>query len=77
MAISSKRDPYRWEAHICKRGYPTTCKTFEIKADAGVGHMNKSSFAAAKKAASGIHSCSPKRFLSLWDRVLFRLVNVL
>jgi hypothetical protein len=71
MATFCKRGPYQWEARIRKKGYPTTCKTFEIKADAGAGHMNKSLLGAARKAASDIHSCSPKRFLSLWDRVLF------
>lgn len=34
MATFRKRGPYQWEARIRKRGYPTTCKTFETKADA-------------------------------------------
>ena len=34
MATYRKRGPYQWEARIRKRGYPTTCKTFETKADA-------------------------------------------
>ncbi|MEI3453821.1 MAG: hypothetical protein V8Q91_10540 [Bilophila wadsworthia] len=34
MATFRKQGPYQWEARIRKRGYPTTCKTFETKADA-------------------------------------------
>ena len=34
MATFRKRGPWQWEARIRKRGYPTTCKTFESKADA-------------------------------------------
>ena len=34
MATFRKRGPYQWEARIRKRGYPTTCKTFETKVDA-------------------------------------------
>ena len=34
MATFRKSGPYQWEAKIRKRGYPTTCKTFETKGDA-------------------------------------------
>ena len=34
MATIRKRGAYQWGARIRKRGYPTTCKTFETKADA-------------------------------------------
>lgn len=36
MASFRKRGPYQWEARIRKKGYPTTCKTFETKAEAEV-----------------------------------------
>jgi len=56
MASIRKRNPYQWEARIRKRGYPTTCKTFETKADAEAWAkeietaMNKNQFASAKEA---------------------------
>jgi integrase len=34
MASIRKRGVYQWEARIRKKGQPTTCKTFEIRADA-------------------------------------------
>jgi integrase len=34
MAAIRKRGNLQWEARIRKRGYPTSCKTFETKADA-------------------------------------------
>jgi integrase len=34
MAAIRKRGNLQWEARIRKRGYPTTCKTFDTKADA-------------------------------------------
>ncbi|WP_199263055.1 hypothetical protein [Desulfobulbus oligotrophicus] len=34
MATLRKRGPYQWEARIRKKGYPTTCKASETKADA-------------------------------------------
>jgi integrase len=34
MASIRKRGAYQWEVRIRKKGQPTTCKTFEIRADA-------------------------------------------
>ena len=56
MATYRKRGPYQWEARIRKKGYPTTCKTFDSKADAEAwakdieANMNKSLFVSAKEA---------------------------
>lgn len=56
MATFRKRGPYQWEARIRKKGYPTTCKTFDSKADAEAWakeietNMNKSLFVSAKEA---------------------------
>ena len=56
MATYRKRGAYQWEARIRKRGYPTTCKTFDTKADAEAWAMdiettmNKSLFVSAKEA---------------------------
>ena len=56
MATYRKRGPYQWEARIRKKGYPTTCKTFDSKADAEAWakdietNMNKSLFVSAKEA---------------------------
>lgn len=56
MATIRKRGPYQWEARIRKRGYPTTCKTFDTKADAEAWakdvetNMNKSLFVSSKEA---------------------------
>jgi hypothetical protein len=33
VATFRKRGSYQWEARIRKKGYLTTCKTFETKAD--------------------------------------------
>lgn len=58
MATYRKRGEYQWEARIRKRGYPTTCKTFESKADAEMWakeietNMSKSIFVSAKEAES-------------------------
>jgi len=51
-----KRGLYQWEARIRKRGYPTTCKTFDTKVEAEAWakdvetNMNKSLFVSAKEA---------------------------
>ena len=56
MATFRKRGPYQWEARIRKRGYPTTCKTFENKADAEAwakeveSDMYKNLFVPSKEA---------------------------
>lgn len=56
MATFCKRSPYQWEARIRKKGYPTTCKTFDTRADAEAWgkdietNMNKSLFISAKAA---------------------------
>lgn len=56
MATFRKRGPYQWEARIRKRGYPTTCKTFETKAAAEAwvasveSTMNAGSFVSSKEA---------------------------
>ncbi len=56
MATFRKRGPYQWEARIRKRGYPTTCKTFETKLEAEAWakdvetKMNKSIFVSSKEA---------------------------
>lgn len=56
MATFRKRGSYQWEARIRKKGYPTTCKTFETKADAEAWakdietSMNKSLFVSSKEA---------------------------
>lgn len=56
MATFRKRGPYQWEARIRKRGYPTTCKTFDTKVEAEAWakdvetNMNKSLFVSAKEA---------------------------
>ena len=56
MATFRKRGPYQWEARIRKRGYPTTCKTFESKADAEAwakeveSDMYKNLFVPSKEA---------------------------
>ncbi len=56
MATFRKRGPYQWEVRIRKKGYPTTCKTFETKADAEAWakdvetQMNKSFFVSNKEA---------------------------
>ena len=56
MATFRKRGPYQWEARIRKKGYPTTCKTFESKADAEAwakdveSDMYKSLFVPSKEA---------------------------
>ncbi len=56
MATFRKRGPYQWEARIRKKGYPTTCKTFDTKADAEAWakdvetNMNKSLFVSSKEA---------------------------
>jgi hypothetical protein len=34
MASIRKRGAYQWEVRIHRRGHPTTCKTFEARADA-------------------------------------------
>ena len=58
MATFRKRGPYQWEARIRKRGYPTTCKTFDTKADAEAWakdietNMNRNIFVSAKEAES-------------------------
>jgi len=56
MATYRKRGPYQWEARIRKRGYPTTCKTFDTKADAEAWAkevetaMNKKLFTSTKES---------------------------
>ena len=56
MATIRKRGPAQWEARIRKRGYPTTCKTFDTKVEAEAWAkdiettMNKSLFVSAKEA---------------------------
>jgi len=56
MATFRKRGPYQLEARIRKRGYPTTCKTFESKADAEAwakeveSDMYKNLFVPSKEA---------------------------
>ncbi len=64
MATFRKRGPYQWEARIRKKGYPTTCKTFETKADAEAWakdvetQMNKSLFVSNKEAEQyTLHEC--------------------
>lgn len=56
MATIRKRGAYQWEARIRKRGYPTTCKTFDTKLEAEAWakdtetKMNKSIFVSTKEA---------------------------
>lgn len=56
MATFRKRGPYQWEVRIRKRGYPTTCKTFETKVEAEAWakdvetKMNRSLFVSSKEA---------------------------
>lgn len=56
MATLRKRGPLQWEARIRKRGYPTTCKTFDTKAEAEAWakdvetNMNKHLFVSAREA---------------------------
>ncbi|WP_027192703.1 site-specific integrase [Fundidesulfovibrio putealis] len=56
MTTSQKRCLYQWEARIRKRGYPTTCKTFNTRVEAEAWakdvetNMNKSLFVSAKEA---------------------------
>ncbi len=56
MATIRKRNPYQWEVRIRKRGYPTTCKTFETKVEADAWAketetaMNKNQFVSTKEA---------------------------
>lgn len=56
MATYRKRGDLQWEARIRKRGYPTTCKTFETKGEAEAWakevetEMNHSRFVSAKEA---------------------------
>jgi integrase len=56
MATIRKRGNLQWEARIRKRGYPTTCKTFETKADAETWskeietEMNKGVFVSRTEA---------------------------
>jgi integrase len=56
MATIRKRGNLQWEARIRKRGYPTTCKTFETKADAEAWskeietEMNKGIFVSRTEA---------------------------
>ena len=56
MATFRKRGNLQWEARIRKRGYPTTCKTFDTKAEAeqwakGVEtEMSKGQFVSTKEA---------------------------
>ena len=56
MATIRKRNPYQWEVRIRKRGYPTTCKTFETKAEADAWAketetaMNKKQFVSYKES---------------------------
>jgi len=58
MATFRKRGNLQWEARIRKRGYPTTCKTFDTKAEAeqwakGVEtEMSKGQFVSTKEAES-------------------------
>jgi len=58
MAIFRKRGNLQWEGRIRKRGYPTTCKTFETKAEAERGakgvetEMSKGQFVSTKEAES-------------------------
>ncbi|QAZ67468.1 tyrosine-type recombinase/integrase [Solidesulfovibrio carbinolicus] len=56
MASIKQRGPLQWQATIRKRGYPTTCKTFDTKAEADAWakeietEMNKSQFVSRKEA---------------------------
>lgn len=56
MATFRKRGDLQWEARIRKRGYPTTCKTFETKGEAEAWaketetEMNRGRFVSAKEA---------------------------
>lgn len=58
MASFRKRGNFQWEARVRKRGYPTTCKTFDTKAEAeqwakGVEtEMSKGQFVSTKEAES-------------------------
>jgi hypothetical protein len=56
VATFRKRGPSQWEVRIRKRGYPTTCNTFDTKVEAEAWAkdiettMNKSLFVSAKEA---------------------------
>ncbi len=56
MATIRKRGNLQWEGRIRKRGYPTTCKTFDTKAEAGKwaketeATMGKGQYVSAKEA---------------------------
>jgi len=56
MASIRKRGNLQWEARIRRKGYPVTCKTFEVKADAEKwareieGEMDKGSFVSRTEA---------------------------
>jgi len=56
MATIRKRGNLQWEARIRKRGYPTTCKTFDTKAEAEQwaketeATMGKGQYVSAKEA---------------------------
>lgn len=58
MATFRKRGNLQWEARVRRKGYPTTCKTFEIKADAEAwarsieAEMDKGAFVTRKEAES-------------------------
>jgi integrase len=58
MATFRKRGNLQWEARVRKRGYPTTCKTFETKAEAErwaksvETEMSKGQFVSTKEAES-------------------------
>ena len=58
MATFRRRGNLQWEAGIRKWGYPTTCKTFETKAEAeqwakgAEAEMSKGPFVSTKEAES-------------------------
>lgn len=68
MATIRKRGNLQWEARIRKRGYPTTCKTFDTKAEAGKwaketeATMGKGQYVSAKEAEAYTLAESRDRF---------------
>jgi Site-specific recombinase XerD len=58
MATIRKRGNLQWEARIRRKGYPTTCKTFDTKTEAEAWakdvetNMNKNLFVSSKEAES-------------------------
>ncbi|MDR0238720.1 MAG: site-specific integrase, partial [Deltaproteobacteria bacterium] len=70
MASIRKRGHLQWEARIRRKGYPITCKTFELKSDAEKwareieGEMDRGSFVSRSEAESTTLKEAFDRYLS-------------